>query len=391
MKILFTLENTMDNLEGGTEVSSRHLAGLLLKKGVEVEEWAPFNRRKPIFWYTSIFGQIYILIVLAWKLVKNRVQILHAQGKYLIPPVVIAGKFLRIPTVVTIRDYMVVCPIGLCLFKGPALPRQGRAFSDPRHGFWFYLTKEITRFLSIYHPNDSLMIRIIRHIFLLRGWLVTQWLRFWLKRVDAVVSVSKYVQSVLDTSGIKSEAIYNVFDPDFTLESNKARPCRGKAGPLNTILFVGKPSYGKGYDLFRLLSCNKLFQDFEFITIGGDTKLPYLETLQKIKEAITVVVPSRWPEPFGRVALESLMMGTPAVATNKGGLEEIIEDGLTGALVEPTPDGLSSGLSDVIERNSEFRRKIRLLNSELKEKFISSPVQKYLKLYQSLSNAALVS
>ena len=107
----------MDNLEGGTEVSSRHLAGLLMKKGVEVEEWAPFKTRKPIFWYTSVFGQIYILIVLAWKLVKSRVQILHVQGKYLLPAVVILGKLLRIPTVATIRDYVVICPIALCLFR----------------------------------------------------------------------------------------------------------------------------------------------------------------------------------------------------------------------------------------------------------------------------------
>ena len=60
------------------------------------------------------------------------------------------------------------------------------------------------------------------------------------------------------------------------------------------------------------------------MTIGGDNKLPYLETLQKIKAAAAVVVPSRWPEPFGRVALEALMMGTPVVATSSGGLAEII-------------------------------------------------------------------
>ena len=374
----------MDNLEGGTEVSSRHLAGLLRKRGIEIEEWTPFNRRKPIFWYTSILGQIYILIVLAWKLVKSRVQILHVQGKYLLPAVVILGKLLRIPTVATIRDYVVICPIALCLFKGPALPRQGRAFSDLRHGFWFYLTKEIPRFLSTYHPNDSLMIRIIRHIFLVRGWFVSWWLRFWLRKADAVVAVSKYVQKVLGANGIKSEVVYNSFNPDFALEFNKARPWQPKAGPLNTITFVGKPSYGKGYDLFRSLSRNKVFRDFRFETIGGDNKLPYLETLQKIKEAIAVVVPSRWPEPFGRVALESLMMGTPVVAASSGGLAEIIETGLTGISAEPTPDGLSSGLKEIIDRNSEFRRNIRFHNPKLKEKFIKTPVQKYLKLYQSL-------
>ena len=383
----------MENLEGGTEVSSRHLAGLLRKQGIEIEEWAPFNARKPIFWYTSIFGQLYILIVLLWKLVKNRVHILHIQGKYLVPSVVMLGKMLKIPTVATIRDYVVVCPIGLCLFgfeKGVSSQQRGDSLKY-KHRFWYFFSQEVPRFLSIYHQNDNLMIRIIRQIFLIRGWFVSWWLKFWLKKADAVVAVSKYVQSVLDEYEIKSEVIYNAFNPVFASESNKVRPCRGKVGPLNTkarplntILFVGKPSYGKGHDLFRSLSRNKVFQEFRFVTIGGDNKLPYLETLQKIKAAAAVVVPSRWPEPFGRVALEALMLGTPVVATSSGGLTEIIKDRLTGISVKPTPAGLSWGLKEIIERNSEFRRNIRLYNPKLKEKFINKPVQKYLKLYQSL-------
>lgn len=367
MKILFVLENTMDSLEGGTEVSSRHLAGLLKRKGVEVEEWAPFDSRKPIFWYTSIFGQIYILIVLAWKLVKNRVNILHVQGKYLIPPVIILGKLVGIPTVVTIRDYIVLCPIGLCLFY----------LKYRKHGFSFFLTKEIPEFLSVYHGKDGLMIRVIRHILLIRGWLVSWWLKFWLKKSDAVVAVSKYVQRVLDEYQVRSEMIYNVFDPVFAAQSNKVRP-------LNTLVFVGKPSYGKGYDLFRSLSLNKEFKGYQFLAVGGDKKLPYLETLEKIRMAKAVVVPSRWPEPFGRVALEALMMGTPVVASGSAGLAEIVEDGATGVLAEPNTDSLAAGLKKVIERNTEFRKNILRSQSRLTEKFVKSPPEKHLRLYLSL-------
>ena len=384
----------MDNLEGGTEVSSRHLAGLLLRKGVEVEEWAPFNRRKPMFWYTSIFGQIYILIVLAWKLVKNRVQILHVQGKYLLPPVIILGKLLKIPTVATIRDYVVVCPIGLCLFdfhkgfkKGLSLPMQGESLKYTKHGFIFFFTREVPSFLSIYHRHDNLIIRMIRYTFLIRGWVVMLWLRWWLKRADAVVSVSKYVQSVLGEYEIKSEVIYNAFNPVFASESNKVRPDRGRVGPLNTILFVGKPSYGKGYDLFRLLSRNKVFRDFRFVTIGGDKKLPYLETLRKIKDATAVVVPSRWPEPFGRVALESLMMGTPVVVTSQGGLPEIVEDGITGRVVKTDVISLTEGLTRIIKKDREFRIRILENHNKLKYNFSEFPVEKYHESYRRLINA----
>jgi glycosyltransferase involved in cell wall biosynthesis len=43
-----------------------------------------------------------------------------------------------------------------------------------------------------------------------------------------------------------------------------------------------------------------------------------------------VLMPSRWAEPFGMVALEAMATGTPVVALANGALTEIIEPGLTG-------------------------------------------------------------
>ena len=119
--------------------------------------------------------------------------------------------------------------------------------------------------------------------------------------------------------------------------------------------------------------------------------MPYLETLKKIRESVAVVVPSRWPEPFGRVALEALMMGTPVVATKSGGLGEIVEDRVTGILTDLNPGELASGLKELVARNLEYKRNIRLHRPELKEKFASLPVQTIVKLYHSLLDVALVS
>ena len=47
-----------------------------------------------------------------------------------------------------------------------------------------------------------------------------------------------------------------------------------------------------------------------------------------------VVVPSRWEEPFGLVALEAALMGRAVVATRVGGLPEVVVDQRTGILVE---------------------------------------------------------
>lgn len=48
-----------------------------------------------------------------------------------------------------------------------------------------------------------------------------------------------------------------------------------------------------------------------------------------------LVIPTSTEEPFGRTAIEAMSCGKPVVATNSGGLAEIIDNKITGILVEP--------------------------------------------------------
>ena len=50
--------------------------------------------------------------------------------------------------------------------------------------------------------------------------------------------------------------------------------------------------------------------------------------------AIGLLVPIDWPEPFGLVMIEAMACGTPVIAYNRGSVAEIIDDGLTGFVVE---------------------------------------------------------
>jgi glycosyltransferase involved in cell wall biosynthesis len=67
-----------------------------------------------------------------------------------------------------------------------------------------------------------------------------------------------------------------------------------------------------------------------------------------------LVCPSR-QEPFGTVVAEAMAVGTPVVATRVGGIPEVLEDGVTGMLVEPDdPAALADGVLAVLERRDEM-------------------------------------
>ncbi len=56
---------------------------------------------------------------------------------------------------------------------------------------------------------------------------------------------------------------------------------------------------------------------------------------EAMARAAVVLCPSRWDEPFGLAAAEAQACGTPVVAFRRGGLVEVIMDGVTGFLVPP--------------------------------------------------------
>jgi glycosyltransferase involved in cell wall biosynthesis len=61
--------------------------------------------------------------------------------------------------------------------------------------------------------------------------------------------------------------------------------------------------------------------------------------------AAVVLYPARWDEPFGLAAAEAQACGTPVVAFRRGGLSEVIMDGVTGFLVPP--DDVQAGAEAV--------------------------------------------
>ena len=53
-----------------------------------------------------------------------------------------------------------------------------------------------------------------------------------------------------------------------------------------------------------------------------------------LSSAIALINPIEWPEPFGLVMIEAMACGVPVIAFNRGSVPEIVEDGVTGLIVE---------------------------------------------------------
>jgi glycogen(starch) synthase len=62
-----------------------------------------------------------------------------------------------------------------------------------------------------------------------------------------------------------------------------------------------------------------------------------------INSCTAMIIPSRWREAFGNVALQAMQMGRPVIASNVGGLPEIVIDHVTGYLIPPENPVLLAG------------------------------------------------
>jgi glycosyltransferase involved in cell wall biosynthesis len=74
------------------------------------------------------------------------------------------------------------------------------------------------------------------------------------------------------------------------------------------------------------------------------------ETRAELERAMIVVLPSTGPEPLNITALEAMALGRPVIASRVGGLPEVVEDGVTGRLVEPgNPEALARAIAELLD------------------------------------------
>jgi glycosyltransferase involved in cell wall biosynthesis len=96
--------------------------------------------------------------------------------------------------------------------------------------------------------------------------------------------------------------------------------------------------------------------------------------------AMVLLVPIDWPEPFGLVMIEAMACGTPVIAFNRGSVPEVIDEGVTGFIVEDI-----NGAIGAVDRLGHLSRdKIR---KRFEERFTARRMaQDYLSVYRSLAD-----
>ncbi len=417
MKILMLIEYFHPFASGGSEWSVYHLIRGLQERnsifsiltpnygtegeeiwnGVKIRRFPFFPRARHVsaytvspFWHSNIVWYAFSVLFLLWECIREKPSVLHVQSNSFIPAAVFIKWILKIPIVVTLRDYAVLCPYGYCLQE----KRNYRRCSLLYHMFY-----ELPYYYRHYVEGKSVSRFIFQCIASAHALFIAAFLRFFLKFVDDVICISSKQKHIFDSNNIEiTDVIYNIMP--FQKEKKKKK-LRGKV-----VTFIGRITYGKGADIF-VAAVKKLLKKrkgltFELIgegflkntlkrslskiensSIHFVGQLSYTETLNRIQKSIGIIVPSRWEEPFGRVALESLACGVPVIVTNRGGLPEIVTESVYGYVVEPQVGPVVAAVEKLLKNQITLKKAISCAQKKLKKKFYREPISQYKNLYMS--------
>jgi glycosyltransferase involved in cell wall biosynthesis len=182
----------------------------------------------------------------------------------------------------------------------------------------------------------------------------------WKNADQVVVNSNAVAANVLGTTDHQRLAVVsNSVDDGLFLQMKSTDPCRQEFDLPGEGFVVGVPGTlrpMKGHP-FLLETAAELLKPYPNLVfaVTGDGDSAYVEELSRLTEHLgiqsrvrflgrvndmrsfygacdVICIPSR-AEPFGRVAIEAFAAGKPVVASAVGGLQEIIEHGVTGFLV----------------------------------------------------------
>jgi glycosyltransferase involved in cell wall biosynthesis len=170
------------------------------------------------------------------------------------------------------------------------------------------------------------------------------------QRARLLVAGSRYSAAELARNGFATDRI-EVIAP---VPAGIGQSACLEPGEPGRMLFVGQVIRGKGLDLL-LSAAARLAGDWRLDVVGEGRQLdecrdlarqlriqdrvcfagwvPHGDLGEWYRRASFTVVPSRWPEPFGMIGLESMSVGRPVIAFDSGGIRDWLAHEVSGLLV----------------------------------------------------------
>lgn len=195
------------------------------------------------------------------------------------------------------------------------------------------------------------------------------------KQARVFVAGSRYSASQLAHNGFAGERIEIIAPVPAAIGTVGAF----QHGEPGRMLFVGQVIRGKGLDLL-LGAAARLKGDWSLDVVGEGRQLedcrrlarqlgiaervnfagwvPHRELEAWYRRASFTVVPSRWPEPFGMIGLESMSRGRPVVAFDSGGIRDWLAHEVSGLLV---PQGDMEAMTHALQQMITTRGLVRRL------------------------------
>jgi len=196
------------------------------------------------------------------------------------------------------------------------------------------------------------------------------------RNVSNLIVGSRWMRESLIKNGFDARQISIVPPVPASLDDVLLAPKETKpADPI--FLYVGQIIRGKGIDLL-LHALAALNGEWRAVFVGDGNFIPEahrlideLDLTEKVhllgqvehddldelyRAALAVVVPSRWPEPFGMVGIEAMARSRPVVGFSAGGISDWLDNEITGLLVgESDIVGLTFALQKLLDSPSYAR------------------------------------
>jgi len=108
-----------------------------------------------------------------------------------------------------------------------------------------------------------------------------------------------------------------------------------------------------------------------------------ISELQKadfLGDAMALLFPIDWPEPFGLVMIEAMSCGTPVIAFRRGSVPEVVDHGRSGLIVDETEQAVDAvGEAAIMSR--------AIVRSTFEERFtVERMAREYVDIYQNLAS-----